>query len=371
MAALEGGKISSGQFIAFLVLTRMLAALIDAPTISGTSVEHDAWISIIVSSLLALPWGLFLVHLSKMFPGMTIVEYTQEILGPWLGRVVSLVFILFFLQQSAQAVRVSSAAYVTTIMPETPILVFVGILTFLSANAARSGLEVLARATTVSFFVTLVVLILLLTLPLSIMKFSNLLPVMARGWKPVGEGALSSFAIYGELLVMTMLIPYLSRPQGAGRSVVYALLLSSLLFTWFTIVIAAVFGPVMPSLIMPAFSLGRLIEFALVIERVELIPLVGWTISAGVKQSLFLWAAMLGIAQWFNLAELRALAYPVGALIAALSIWFFRGIVDATDYFTVKRFGVLSVLITVVLPVFLYIMDMVRRAIKRALRKEG
>ncbi|NMB44812.1 MAG: endospore germination permease [Firmicutes bacterium] len=371
MATLEGGKISSGQFLAFLVLTRMLAALIDAPTISGTSVEHDAWLSIILSTLLAIPWGLFLVRLGSLFPGMTIIEYTQEILGPWLGRIVSLVIIIFFLQQSAYAVRVGSVAYVTSIMPETPILIFVGILTYLSANVARSGIEVLARASSVSFFVTLAVLILLLILPFNLMDSSNLLPVMGRGWQPVQEGMLSSFAIYGELLVMTMLLPYLSRPQDAGRYVVYALTLAGFLFTWFTITIAAVFGSTMSTLIMPAFSLGRLIRFALVIERVELIPLVGWTISTGVKQSLFLWAAMLGIAQWFNLTELKALAYPVGALVAALSIWLFKGIFDASDFLSVKRFGTLSILISVGIPVFLYIMAMVRRVVRQFLEKEG
>lgn len=349
----------------------MLAALIDAPTLSVTSVEHDAWISIILSTLLAVPWGLFLVHLSNLFPGKTIIEYSQVILGPWLGRIVGLVFILFFLQQSAYAVRVCGSAYVTTIMPETPILVFVIILTYLSANTARSGLEVLARASTVSFFVTLAMLVLLLILPMNVMDFGNLLPIMARGWQPIQEGMLSSFTIFGELLVMTMLIPYLGRPQDAGRFVVYALLLSGFLFTWFTIVIAAVFGPAMSSLIMPAFSLGRLIQFALFIERVEVIPLIGWTISAGVKQSLFLWAAMVGIAQWFNLTELRALAYPVGALVAAFSTWLFKGIFDASDYFHVKRFGTLGILICVGIPVFLYIMAMIRKVVRQTFGKEG
>ncbi|NLJ25224.1 MAG: endospore germination permease, partial [Firmicutes bacterium] len=371
MATLDGGKISSGQFLAFLVLTRMLAALIEAPTISGTSAEHDAWIGIVLSTLLTIPWGFLLVHLGNMFPGMTIIEYSQVILGPWLGRLVGLVIIIFFLQQSAYAIRLSSAAYVTTIMPETPLLVFVAIITFLSANAARSGIEVLARASTVSFFVAMTMLIVLLILPLNIMDFGNLRPVMARGWQPVGEATLSSFAIYGELLVMTMLIPYLNRRRDAGPTVFYAILLSGFLFTWFTIAITAAFGPLMSTLIMPAFSLGRLVQFALLIERVEVVPLIGWTISVGVKQSLFMWAAMMGIAQWFNLVEVRALAYPVGALVAALSIWLFRGVFDASDFATIKRFGTLSILISVGIPLFLYIMAIVRRAIRQAVGKEG
>lgn len=369
MATLEGGRISSRQFLALLVLTRLLAALIDAPTISGTSVEHDAWIAVIISTVMAVPWVLLLVHLSSMYPGMTIIQYSQVILGPYLGRLVGLMFVVFFLQQSAYTVRIGANAYTTTIMPETPQWVFIGLLTFLSANAARSGIEVLARSSSVSFAISLVLLVLLLVLPFNVMDFGNLFPVMARGWQPVQEATLLSFAIYGELLVMVMLVPYLAEPREAGRYIIYTLLLSGLLFTLFTMVVALVFGPFVSALIMPALSLGRIIHYPLVLERLEVIPLIAWTLSAGVKQCLFLWAAMLGIAQLFELSDLQGLAYPVGALIGVLSEWFFSDVVDASDFMTVQRFGTISFFVTVATPLFLYAMTFVRRLIQRATGK--
>ncbi len=370
MTILEGGKIDSRQLLALLVLTRLLAALIDAPSISGTSIGHDAWLAIVLSTLLAIPWGLLIVRLSSMFPRMTIIQYSQTILGPWLGRLVGLLIILSFIQQSALTVRIGSSAYVTAISPETPLLVFIGIITFLSANAARSGLEVVARASSVTFVVTLVMLGLLLVLPLNTMDFANLLPVMARGWPPLQNATLFSFSVFGELLVVTMLTPYLNRPQEAGRFVVYAILLSGFFFTWLAIAVAAVFGPAMSSLIMPAFSLGRLIQFALIVERVEVIPLVAWTISTGTKQALFLWAAMLGIAQWFNLSEMRSLAYPVGALIAAFALWIFKNSVEKADFVSLGSFGTLGLVVSVGIPVLLYGVNSVRGVIRHAMGKE-
>ena len=371
MADLEGGRISSRQFLALLVLARLVAMLIDCPTISGTSVDNDAWIAIALSTLLALAWGLLVVRLSSMFPGMTIIEYSQVILGPWLGRIVGLMLIVFFLHQSAYTAHIGSAAYVSTIMPETPLWVFVVMLTFLCANSARNGLEVLARAGSVSFGITLVLLGLLLVFPLGLMDLGNLLPTMAQGWLPVQDAMLLSFAIFGELVVMTMMIPYMDRPQEAGKMVVYAFLLAGFLFTWFATVLAAVFGPIMSTLIMPAFSLGRVIRISSVAERLEVIPLVAWTLSAGVKQALFLWAAMLGIAQWFRLSELRVLAYPVGALVGALALWVFRSTIDLSSFSTLPRFGAISFLVTVATPLFLYMMALIRRMAERLLKRGG
>ena len=116
-----------------------------------------------------------------------------------------------------------------------------------------------------------------------------------------------------------MLFPYLNEPKKAGRLAVTTVLVSGFLFTWFSIMVALVFGPTMSSLVLPAFTLSRTIEFASILERVEVIPLVAWTLGAGVKQTVFLWASMLGIAQLCNLRDLKSLAYPVGALVAGFA----------------------------------------------------
>ncbi|NLA59313.1 MAG: endospore germination permease [Firmicutes bacterium] len=371
MAVLEGGKISGRQFIALTVLTRILAILLEAPTISGTDAGHDVWIAVLISTFLVLPWVFIWVHLAKMFPGRTIIQYSQEILGPWLGRLVGFIFIVFFLQQSAHAVRVAADAYVTTIMPETPLIVFILIMTFLSSNCARSGLEVLARAADIVFPLVLVLLVLILVLPINNVDLLNLLPVAAYGWGSIVEATFSSFAVFGELVVMTMLFPYLDEAKGAGGLAVRTVLLAGFLFTWFSIIVALVFGPAVGSLILPAFSLSRAIEFAFVVERVEVIPLVAWTLGAGVKQTVFLWASMLGIAQLFNLSEMKSLAYPVGALVASFAVWLFSTIFDALQFYTAAEFGPLGVLVCYVIPLILYVGALIRQALRPGKGEEG
>lgn len=361
MAALERGKIDSTQLVILLTLTRLLAILIDAPTFSDTPIGHDAWLAIVISSLLAVIWILFLVHLGNMFPQMTIIQYSQEILGPWFGRLVGLLVVLFFLQESARAVRVCGGAYTIAVMPETPTMVFIGVITFLSANAVRNGLEVIARASSMVFAITLVLFALLIMLPINQMEFANLLPVLAGGWSTLLDAVMVSLSMYADLLIITMIMPYLSESEMAGKDAVRAILLSGFLMVALAVAVAVTFGPVMSSLNMPAFSLGRLVQFALIVERVEIIPLVAWTVGTGVKQSILLWAAMLGIAQLFNLSAMQQLAYPLGALVAALALWLYDNTIEKADFVGVKSFGVLSLLIGLGIPLLLYVVYKVRR----------
>lgn len=360
MQALEGGRIDAKHVLILLVLTRIVTMVITSPEISNTNVNQDAWIAGILGMLLAIPFALFLVHLGHMFPGMTIIEYSQVILGRWGGRVVGLIVIYFFIQQSANTARAFGDSFVIAVMPETPLLVFIIALVFLAGNTARNGLEVVARVGGPSLFVTLVLLGILFILPYNEMRFDNLLPVLARGLQPLWDAVILSVAFYGEFLVLTMVLPYLNRPKKVGRFTVYAIVLSGLMFTWLSIELAAVFGPTMASLVQPVFSLSRMINIAQFLERIEVISMGAWTLSTGVKLALFYWAAALGLAQWFNLSDYKPLVYPLGAIIVAFSILFYESTFDFAETFVAERFGVATILITVGIPLLLYTVARIR-----------
>ncbi|NLK07484.1 MAG: endospore germination permease [Firmicutes bacterium] len=369
MAGLEKGKINSKQLFTLLVLTRLIAILLDAPTFSATSIGHDAWIAAVISTSMVLVWACFLVHIGGKFPGMTIIEYSQLVLGPWLGRLAGFLIILFFIQESARAVSVCGAAYVTAVMPETPLLVFVLMITFLSANAVRGGLEVLARAGTIVFGVTIILLTALLILPLNKMDFNYLRPMLAEGWRELQKASLLSFTMYTDYLIITMLLPYLENQKSAARTVAYATLVSGVFIAVLSIVVVVTFGPLISYVNLPAFSLGRLVDFALIIERLEIIPLIAFTVGTGVKQALLLWGVVLGLAQIFNLKEMQALAYPVGLLIVAFSLWIFHGALDKLNFISLRSFGILSILMGVVIPLLIYIVGWIRGSFASAAKK--
>ncbi|HHV62288.1 MAG TPA: endospore germination permease [Firmicutes bacterium] len=361
MNKIEGGKIPARQLTAMLALSRIAPFTILFPMITGMEVPQDAWIASLLGMLLSIPFALFVARLGLRFPDKTIIEYSERLLGRYLGKLVGLVLIWYLISVAATTTRAVGDAYTIAIMPETPILVFMVVMVFLAANAARCGLEVVGRLGEHSIWIVLFFLILMFILPFDEMRFKNLAPVLARGFRPVVEPMGTAFSFFSmHIIVLGMILPYLNKPKDAARYSVYAILISGLLMTWLAAVLVAVFGPTVSGLVMPAFSLSRLISIANFLERIEAITMGAWTLSAGINLALFLWASAVGLAQLFGVSRYQPFVYPLGALVVAFGILFYESNVDMQIFFEFRNIGVFSMAVTLGTTAVLYLAALMR-----------
>lgn len=370
MNKVEGGKISGRQLAAMLVLSRIVPITIMFPMITGIQVPQDAWVASLLATLSSIPFVLCVAYLGLRFPDKTIVEYSEVLLGKFFGKLVALVLVLYWIHVAATVARELGEAYTVAIMPETPILVFMIVTVFLAANAARNGLEVVGRMGDNGVWVVLFFLILMFILPYDQMRFKNLAPVLARGFRPVVEpmGTAVSFFVM-HFSVVGMLLPYLNNPKDAARYSVYAVLVSGLLMTWLTAALVAVFGPTVSALTMPAYSLSRIISIADFLERIEALTMGAWTLSTAIKLALFLWASAVGLAQLFGLSRFQPLVYPLAAITVAFGILFFESITDMQLFLEFKNFGVFTLAVTLGTTGVLYLAALLRGKLSPGVRR--
>lgn len=361
MDRVEGGKISGGQLMAMLVLARFVPVTIEYPLVTGMKSPRDAWIAALFASVLSLLLVILVAHLSLKFPGKTIIEYSQVLLGKHLGKAFGYLLVFYWISVAATVARSVGEAYTIAIMPETPILVFMLVIVFLSANAARNGLEVVARVAEINLYVMAFLGLIIIGLPYKLMRFENLLPIMADGLGPVIEATGVGLSFYAEIMVLGMMVPYLKRPKDAIRYSIYAVLIAGFTMTIFSISLVAVFGPTVSSLSLPAFSLGRVISIGQFLERIEVIPMGAWTITAAVKLALYVWASAVGLAQLSGLSRYQSLVYPLGAIAASLGMLFFENFVSLQLCFrTTWVFFSLTVALSTTL--LLYIVAFMRKS---------
>ena len=361
MSKVEGGKVSGRQLMAVLVLSRVVPITVAFPMITELQVPQDAWIASLLGTLLSVPFGLLVVRLGLKFPDKTIIEYSELLLGKYLGKLVGLILVWYWISVVADVARELGEAYTIAIMPETPILVFMTVTAFLAANAARNGLEVVGRMGENGVWVVLFFLIVMFILPYDEMRFRNLAPVLARGVRPLAAPTGTVVSFFLQFIVLGMVLPYLNRPKDAARYSVYAVLASGILMTWLTVVLVAVFGPTVSGLAMPAFSLSRMISIADFLERIEAITMGAWTLSSEIKLALFLWASAVGLAQVFGISRFQSFVYPLGAIAVAFGILFFESNVDLQRFLQFKNLGVYSLIVTVGTTAVLYVAALLRR----------
>jgi spore germination protein KB len=368
MTVLEGGKISGRQFMAVLIVLRIVPVTLVFSLISNVNHVQDVWIGVIIGAVITIPFAALVTKLSLRFPGKTIIEYSQILLGPVIGRILSSLILWCFLCTSIDITRGLGEAYVIAIMPETPILAFMIMLVFMSCYAARSGLEVICRLGEDVFYVLVFVLLLTYVLPYNAMRFENLRPILAWGVSNLVPPVVANLGYYSQFLIIGMLVPYLNRPQDATRYAIYAVLISGALMVLAVVVLVVVFGPTANSWTLPLFSLSRMISLGEFFERIEVAVMAAWTLSTGIKLALLLWATSLTIAQVFNLQAFEHLVYPLGAVVVASGLFFFESMVDLED-FLAKAGAMSSILVAGVAFAILYAALGIRMLIYR--RKGG
>jgi len=328
---LEKGRISSFQYMCMLLVVRITATTVTFPFMTDHESPTDAWIGAAIGIVVSLVLLELIARFSLNFPNMTVIQYSQSVLGKFLGSIAALLLIGFWVFDAAVAGRAMGSAMVNAFMPETPVLVFIIVTAFLSANGARQGLEITARWSEL-VAVGVVMSALLLALPFQAMNFQNLLPILPYGIGPHLKRAAIIVAIFLRYSVVGMIVPYVHNRKEILRYTRIAVLISGAVLIAQSIVLVAVFGARATSSAVPTLQLVRQITIGEFFERIEIFPVTLWLLNNGVNMGLFIWASSLGLAQLFGLNRFEPLTYPIGGLVTLLSMLLFKNYVEQIHY---------------------------------------
>jgi len=359
---LEQGKIEGRQAIALMLSVVLPTAILIVPAITVKNARQDAWLAVLAATVMALVIVRLVVSLSLRFPGKTLCEYAEDILGKVLGKIVCLLYIwLFFLYAGSGVVREFGFFLVTVLMPDTPKLVFAITVVAVAAYAVRNGLEVLCRFNWLFIPVTgLLAIIFLLAAPE--MQVARLLPVLDTGLLPIMKSSVTPTMWLGEIVLLAMLIPYLNKPQEAHRVAMLSVLFSGFLLTVSTLEALLVFGPDLTvSWVYPIYNVIRIISIANFLERLESILVVFWVLGGIVKIGVFYYVAVLGSAQCFGLRDYRPLVLPVGLILVGMANFMHgENQVDITYYITNAEVPFMLLVFEVGLPLLLLTVALAR-----------
>ncbi len=330
---LEEGKISIRQAALLMVNTVLATAILFLPAISTRQALQDAWISVLITTANGVLISLLVVTLMRRFPEQTLVQYSEDIMGKFIGKLIGLGYIWWFLHTNAIIVREFGDFLAAAFMPRTPLLVFNAMLIILAVLAVKSGLEPLGRLNEWIFILNSFILIMIVTLSIPEIRLQNLQPIMEGGIVPALRGAYTPTSWFGEIITLGMIFPFLTQPQRGYRAAVGAhLIIGAFLFA-VAVVTVGIFGPELLSRFkFPLIEVVRLISLGDFFERIESLVMIIWVGGVFVKVSVFHYVTVMAAAHTFNLKDYRPLALPLGILNVILSIHLFEGVTDLVEF---------------------------------------
>lgn len=332
--------------------------LIGSTIVTGgaSKAKQDTWISILVAVAMALPIMFIYARLLKLFPGKDLFDIVNEVLGKFLGKIVSLIFIWYFLTLGASVIRRITEFIQITSMTDTPQFFIALFLGMVSIYMVKSGIEVLGRWS--EFIIPIVIFAIVFTSLLLVpkMNFANIKPVLYSGFKPVFQGAFALFTLpFAETIILTVIFSSLERPNKSFKTYSFGLLITAIVMIIAAIRNILVLGVASTDIhYFISYYAVSVTDIGNFLQRIESTIATIVILSGIAKLSVCLLATGIGISKFFNINDYRPLTAPTCLLMIALSFIIFRNTVEMFEW-TSEYYPLYSIPCQIILPLILWI----------------
>lgn len=352
----------------FMILTFGLTvgtSVLVTPAGLADMAREDAWLASLGSlGLNMLMVGLYIV-LGRMYPDRTLFEINEIVLGKWLGKMLTMIYLFYVLILAGTLLGNLGFFFTTEIFLETPIEAIQILFLLAVIMCARLGVSVLARMGELMFpWIVFLFLVLAFTL-LPQAKPHHILPMLEDGFAPVLKAALHSSA-FQEVIIMMMFVPLVRTPKLASKAYLTGTLLGCLLLAIVALLSILVLGiEQSANSTFPAYALAKTINIGNFFQRVEGILITIWVLTFFLKTMLLFFTLQRGVRTLTGLKEEQSLVYPLTLLFLVVAWNTYVNTVYVTEVIA-KVWAGYSLIHLVVFPLLLLAIGAMRKRVAAA-----
>lgn len=351
----EKGIISTNQFVWILFSIIACFATLQVPALLIYQAGRDAWLSIIGAYILDALLAIVYNYLGNRFLGQSNVQYSITILGKYFGRIVGIMFPLFYLLIGSVLMRSLGGLISNFFLPKTPIVVIISIAYLVMAYGLKKGIEAIARTCEVLgplYLLSLVIMFVLLTPEV---KLHRLKPVLANGAGPFIAGIPFILSFISICIAMGMYIPICNKPKNGFLAKFIALTLGCIMIGLIVEFSIGIFGAERAgNMVNAGIQLAKLVRIGSFFERLEIIFFIT-AVAAGIMTTInLIWAFCVGISQVVGLNSYKPVVYSSVLLAFVLSMTSFENTIELLNYAFYTNM-IISIFVGTVLELLLFI----------------
>ncbi|HDX9577904.1 TPA: spore germination protein [Bacillus pseudomycoides] len=296
-------RIETSQAAVILINYILAAGILTLPRTAAEQVKTpDVWITVILGGLIAMVTGVIIVKLSQQFPEKTFYQYSQDIVGKWVGGLLSLFIIVHFFTLASYEVRILEEVTSFFLLEGTPGWAIIMTFMWVSLYLMIGGINPMARMFGIIFPITVFIFLLTAFMSIGIFEIDNLRPVLGLGFMPVLKGIKTTTLAYSGAEIMLILLMFMKQPNKAVKVILVG---TAIPLVFYVITVVMVIGAFSVDGVVtrtwPTFDLMRSFEIpGLIFERFESLLLVIWIMQIFSTYSICYYAAALGLAQLFQ-----------------------------------------------------------------------
>ncbi|MEK5491303.1 endospore germination permease [Paenibacillus sp. FSL R7-0297] len=334
------------------------------PSGLASTAREDAWIASLFSLAVNLVMALLYIFIARLHPGKNIFEIHEAACGKWPGKIISLLYLFYFMILTGTLLGDLGFFMSSEIMPETPIEAIQIIFLIAAVMSASMGIIALARVGELMFpWVLFLFLLLVLTLSPQI-EWNHIKPILEDGFGPVLRAGLHS-AMYQELIVLMTFLPLVGKRKGGEKALLWGAVTGGIVLSLIVLLSILVLGiEQTENNTFPAYALAKTINIGNTLQRVEGILITLWILTFFIKISLLYLSILRGIQIVFKLKAPNYLIYPLAVLFILIAWNTYINTVYVNEIIA-KVWGKFSFIFQVLIPFLIFSITLLKRALRQ------
>jgi len=328
---LENGHISEHSLM-FGVFCFLQGSMLRTAFIVGVT-KNDSWAMALTGLVFSLLLVAVYAALLRRYRQKNLFEINELIFGPVLGKVLSVLYLFFFLTLAALNTRDLGNFAEGSVMQGTPLAAFILLFLMVCVYAIRKGIENMMRLATILCFVALGALALNVLMILKDINLEFLKPMFQLPFEKYVQATVTVAAIpMGEILAFTMITPMLAKNKKPGRMMAIGLAVAAVSLALIIARDIVTLGPLVGIVRLPSFESVRYISLAGVLTRMESLYAVILISLFLFKVVILLYACVLGLAQILNFKSYSPLTLICGTFVFFYSLIVTKSAIENEDW---------------------------------------
>lgn len=274
------------------------------------------WIMTIYISILVLILYTILMKLLDKFEGKDLIDISEIAGGKLLRTVTGLVITASLFYLSATVLREFCEDIKVVSLPSSPISYIMMFFTVGIIVGSFLGIEAIIRYHAIIVPVILAGFLIIVLGVIPQMDFTNALPVLGNGTYPILVKGFSRISVFGELMVLFLLPPFIGSSRNVRRVGYIAIGVSSFFLIIGSLAYILTFPyPSNMETFLPVYQLARLINMGRFFERIEAIFVFFWAMAAFIYLTSVFFFMTYAFSKTAGLKYMRPLILPFGIIV--------------------------------------------------------
>ncbi|WP_458414843.1 GerAB/ArcD/ProY family transporter [Schinkia sp. CFF1] len=323
--------------------------------------EQSGWIFIFLSLALILLAIRILLVLPKRYPGCSMLEILEQIIGKRGARCIFFFLAVLTIVGTGVSVRLLSDGVIVHILFHTPNWIIILVELVLVMYAVTKKEETLARFNELAQPLLLMAVLIICFLVINKADFSYLKPVIARDID-FNQSLIISMYYFLDSWVFLFFLPSMSNFDALKNGVLQGLIFLSLITAFLFILSISLFGPVEINFIeYPTIDMARLVEVP-ILERMEILYLTSWIVFSFTLNHLTFLAGSVGMKTLFPRSSFLMWVGIIGVVVFITAIYP-KNIEQVQAFSRILQFGTIIIIFSL-FPLIVLI-DTVKKKVKQ------